>query len=152
MYSNTAFIISNEKSSVSEFYRRLCKHGGIIQAFEQSLSSVLVVGKIDAEGHCEMTATYDKISYGFVNVGYFFPQMTVPHNQIVPVFNTVAERLAELRHFGDFQLSLYVDEQSQIYFDKVQCYQTEIGSSLFYFKFLCHGNMNNKGQFITKII
>jgi len=55
-------------------------------------------------------------------------------------------------HFGDFQISLYVDEAYNIYMDKVQCYQTEIGSSLFYFKFLCQGNLNPKGQYITRII
>ncbi len=34
--------------------------------------------------------TYDKISYGFANIGYFFPQMTVSHNEILPIFNSVS--------------------------------------------------------------
>ena len=77
--------------------------------------------------------------------------MTVPNNEILAIFNSVSGKLAQLGHLGDFQICLFVDENYTVYLDKVQCYQTEIGSSLFYFKFLCHGNLNNKGHYITKI-
>ena len=34
MYSNTAFISNSQTLSPSEFYRKLCKKGGIVQIFE----------------------------------------------------------------------------------------------------------------------
>lgn len=65
--------------------------------------------------------------------------MTISHQELVPIFQSVSEKLISMGHFGDFQISLFVDKSERIYLDKVQCYLTEIGSSLFYFKFLSQG-------------
>jgi hypothetical protein len=35
--------------------------------------------------------------------------MTVSHNEALEIFNSVSEKLLKLGHFGDFQISLYVD-------------------------------------------
>jgi len=82
----------------------------------------MLVGKVNPNGTAEITATYDKLSYGFVNIGYFFPQMTIEQNQVEPIFNSVTEKLVEAGHFGNVEISLFIDKDYTIFLDKVQCY------------------------------
>lgn len=82
------------------------------------------MGRIGSKGEVELIGTYDKMSTGFVNVGYYFPQLTISHNDALEIFNSVSQKLVEAEHFGDFQISVFVDQNLRIYFDKVQCYLT----------------------------
>jgi hypothetical protein len=53
--------------------------------------------------------------------------------------NAVLQKCKRAGHFGQVEISFFVDEKSVIYLSKVQFYLTSIGSSLYYFKFLADG-------------
>lgn len=61
----------------------------------------MLAGRITCEGTAEMTSTFDKISYGFVNIGYFFPQMSIDQGQVGPIFTQVTNKLIQYGHFGN---------------------------------------------------
>ena len=116
------------------------------------MTSILISGEINSDGNAQITATYDKVSHGFVNIGYFFPQLSIDQSQINTIFNQVTDKLIQYGDFGNVEINVFIDNDYNIYLDKIQCYQTQVSSSLFYFKFLCAGNFNTKGQYITKIV
>ena len=91
------------------------------------------------------------MSFGFINVGYLFPQRAIAHRELMDESNKVIEKLVSVGHFGHFEITFYVDTLQKPLLQKVQCYFTRVGASLFYFKFLSGGYFNSAGEFMTKI-
>lgn len=75
LYSNTTLI--TKTMDIDRFYRKLQKEGGIIQVYEDGLTFVSVVLNISLEGSIKVLGTFEKISSGFVNIAYTFPQKKI---------------------------------------------------------------------------
>ena len=60
----------------------------------------MVSVKIDSNGKYSIEGTFDKISSGFVNVGYFFPQKSMNHKLLVEKAKQVIEKLIAMNHIG----------------------------------------------------
>lgn len=98
-----------------------------------------------------INGTFEKISNGFVNIGYLFPQKCIPHRLIVEKCKPLMHKLIENGHIGYVELTLLVDSDDNIFLEEVELFSTRITNSLSYFKFLEGGYFNSMGEFMTKI-
>lgn len=99
----------------------------------------------------EVLGTFDKISSGFVNIGYSFPQQSIFHEQLLEPLDRLLEHLLGLGYYGYLDVHLFVDPQRNIYFDKLECYLTKLTASLFYFRYLMNGKFENSGKYTTNV-
>ena len=151
MYSNTALIQPFYFRTIDRFFSQLIKEGGIIQRFEEGVQAITVSVKILNNGSYTIEGTFDKISSGFVNVGYIFPQKSISHKVLMDKSKAVIERLISVGHIGNAEITFFKDIHERLYLENVQLYWTKIGHSLTYFKFLTGGSFNQMGEFMTKI-
>ena len=64
----------------------------------------------------------------------------------------MGSRLHDAGHYGDAELTFFVDEMQEMYLEKVQCFLTHLGSALYYYRFLSGGELRQDGDYMAKII
>jgi hypothetical protein len=151
MYKNTVFIQTYFFRSVERFYAEMVRVGGVVQRYEEGLKSIAVCAKVFANGSHIVLGTLEKISSGFINVGYIFPQKVVPHEVIIEKSKEVLDRLGEQGHVGFVELTVNVFVNDSMYLEEVELYSTKITNSIIYFKFLTGGHFSGSGEFVTTV-
>ena len=79
MYSCTSLVQPYYYKSIEKFYSDFAKYGGVIQFYMEAIKTITVSGRILHDESYLINGTFEKISSGFVNIGYLFPQKCVPH-------------------------------------------------------------------------
>lgn len=75
MYSSTNVI--SQGLTVDEFYRLLLKEGGVVEVYEDEIYPVVGIINIAATGEINLIGSFEKLSSGFINIGYTFPQRKI---------------------------------------------------------------------------
>jgi hypothetical protein len=83
--------------------------------------------------------TFEKISSGFINIGYIFPQKVIVHKILVEKCKGIIDKLAMEGHVGFVELTITVNLSDEIFLEEVELYSTKITNSLLYFQFLAGG-------------
>lgn len=107
---------------------------------------------ITLDGQVKVVGTFEKISSGFVNIAYLFPQKKVQHKAIQEISAKVGAKLATEKFFGTAELTMAVNHLQDLYLEKVQCYSTHLTSALHYYRFLSDGYLHENGEYMAKII
>lgn len=108
MYTNTALVQPFYFKSIEKYYSELTKHGGVVQKYEEGTKTIVLSAKIvHGEDHTVL-GTFERISNGFVNIGYIFPQKCVPHKNLVTKSNEILQRLSAFGHIGYVELTFVV--------------------------------------------
>lgn len=108
MYTNTTLI--NQGYTVDEFYHQLIKEGGIIERYDENLTVVGVAINIEQSGEVKPIGSFEKISSGFVNIGFIFPQKKIDSKWIFEKAKKVGAKLHETGHYGGAEITFYIDE------------------------------------------
>lgn len=77
MYSNTTLI--SRGTDIDTFYHWLQREGGIVEKYEEGLSFIAVILSISVDGTIRIIGTFEKISSGFINIAYIFPQKKIEY-------------------------------------------------------------------------
>ena len=80
MFSNTALI--SQGIEVDTFYQTLLKQGGIVQKYEENVSFITAIVEIQLDGVMKILGTYEKVSSGFINICYTFPQKKIENKYL----------------------------------------------------------------------
>jgi hypothetical protein len=91
MYSCTNVI--NDALTVDEFYRLLLKEGGVVEAYEEDVFAVVAVVSITVDGEVAVVGSFEKLSSGFINIGYSFPQRRIENKWLVEGCKKIGVRL-----------------------------------------------------------
>lgn len=108
--------------------------------------------EISPEREVKVVGTYEKISSGFVNIAYIFPQKKVEHKLLEEISIKVGAKLASRNHLGTAELTFVVSNYQGLFLEKVQCYSTHLTSALNYYRFLSDGRLESNGDYMAKII
>ena len=100
MYSNTTLVQPYYFRTIDRFYATFIKKGGIIERYEEGIQAIAVSIKISTDGKFNILGTFDKVSSGLVNIGYLFPQKSIPHKTLCEKTEKIVEKLMNLGHIG----------------------------------------------------
>lgn len=78
--------------------------------YEQDLAVIGVVLNISLNGEVKVIGTFQKISSGFTNVGFIFPQKKIENRWIYEKSKKIGAKLYELGHYGGAELTFLVDQ------------------------------------------
>jgi hypothetical protein len=81
MYGNTNVI--SEGVTVDEFYRMLLKEGGVLEVYEEDVFPIVGVVNISVNGDINLIGSFEKLSSGFINIGYSFPQRKIENKWLI---------------------------------------------------------------------
>lgn len=81
MYENTNII--SEGLTVDEFYRLLLKEGGVLQVYQEEVYPIVGVINIAINGDITFIGSFEKLSSGFINIGYTFPQRKIENKWLI---------------------------------------------------------------------
>lgn len=56
-----------------------------------------------------MLGSFEKISSGFVNISYNFPQKKIEHKMLVEKSKEVCDKLVQSKHYGTVELTFVVN-------------------------------------------
>jgi hypothetical protein len=93
MYSCTNVIC--EGVTVDEFYRLLLKEGGVVQVYEEDVYPVVAIINISTSGEVNLLGSFEKMSSGFINIGYTFPQRKIENKWLLEGCKKVGARLSQ---------------------------------------------------------
>jgi len=145
MYSNTALVQSHYFKSIEKYFVELVRCGGVVQKYEEGVRLISVSAKIHSDNSHELLGTFEKISSGFVNIGYIFPQKAITHSVMQEKCLPILDKLASMGHIGFTEITLCVTIEGAVFLDEIELFSTKITNSLFYFKFLAGGTFNDNG-------
>lgn len=69
------------------------KEGGIIEVYEEDIYPIVGVINISINGDISLIGSFEKISSGFVNIAYNFPQKKIDHKSFVDACRKVGIKL-----------------------------------------------------------
>ena len=83
----------------------------------EGIKTITVCGKVLHDDSYLITGTFEKVSNGFVNIGYLFPQKVVPHRAIAEKCKNLFKKLIDQGHVGFVELTILIDVDDNIFLE-----------------------------------
>ena len=85
----------------------------------EGIKCVTVCAKIVHDGSYIITGTFEKVSNGFVNIGYLFPQKVVNHRILAEKCRPLLDKLIDQGHIGFVELTVIIDVEENIFLEEI---------------------------------
>ena len=78
------------------------------------MKTIIGIGKVLHDGTHTISGTFERISSGFVNIAYIFPQRVFSHKHLMDKCQGIMNKMINEEHFGEFELTLIMDSNGNI--------------------------------------
>jgi hypothetical protein len=76
---------------------------------------VVAVVSIGVDGQVGVVGSFEKLSSGFINIGYSFPQRRIENKWLVEGCKKIGARLYQEGHYGDAEITFFIDANKSMY-------------------------------------